>query len=365
MANVEVVQDKDLMIYGTRTCSQCRTPHDKRFHLKETWKSRFLLLQFAGELMAPKKSNLPKWTEMATKAEKLKALRSMRNGVPLYDSTKTATAGGPDIRKQVVEALKSLHQLGYDWLNAEDLHAFINPAELDSKGAFKKDLTLDKFRNVLATMEKSGNVQVDGSGAAKTYRLADVGGPPAKVDPSYDDRDAFRRGLLDAVTSSKSGQCMLGILICPEQIFISASGAGMKIGDFKTIAERRGFTICKERTADTAPRRTIFGDPISREVYVASKADGASEPGNCAAPRLIQMATEEPSVDTERFQEWQMSEVMYLPITSARTREQSGGLVWTHGLTMHSCETCQNLVPILMCPGRRNFPHIDLPGGTA
>jgi hypothetical protein len=202
---------------------------------------------------------------------------------------------------------------------------------------------------LLDVLAKSGNIEVQGD-KPKKYLLRETG-------PS--------QGIA-GVAAETSGEFMIGILICPEKTFVAASGPGFQNSKFRAVAQQKAYTVCRPRTAETTPRTTIFGAAISHDEYASAKDATAGEPGTCAAPRLIQEATEDPATDTERHEDWRMSEIYYLPNNDRRIREQNeNDLYWLHGVTAHSCKTCEKLVPLLLCPKGTQRPVISLPGSPS
>jgi hypothetical protein len=336
----------ELLVYGSGHCARCNAVHEAHYHLKESRRSRFRLLQFVAEMSSfAVVGNGPKpWTEMASetgdpvKPLKLAALRSMRGGIPLVDVT-TARYGGAEIRSDVVKLLRRRPGLTSKEMmeELEPEESYINTGAKTGPDGKKplvvKGLAEGKFENVLAALLTSGNIAHDG-GKPKRYQVI----------------ERLRPTGVTAVTAETTGEFMVGILICPERTYVAASGPGLDNPKFRAIAARKGYSVCKARTVDTVPRTTTRGEPISRELYVGAKDPTAPDPGNCAAPRLIQQATEDGSIDKLKRKEWEMSEIYYLPSTAKRTSEQNNGLYWLHGLTAHSCQTCEKLVPILLCP---------------
>lgn len=139
---------------------------------------------------------------------------------------------------------------------------------------------------------------------------------------------------------------MLGILICGGTTLIAASGNNHSRADFRRVAELKGYRICPPRKATEGVNVSVCGRAIPAGQYMATQSAGASPPGDCAAPRLIQQALSMSGV-AGSSQMWEMSEIFYQPNTERRTRDDSH---WVHGLSAHHCGTCDTLVPLLMCP---------------
>lgn len=342
--------------YGNKSCPRCGRVHDAALHVRESRGSRFRTLQFAAEMMAyAGPARLPRWTDGATRGEKLAALRSMRNGLPLAQNA-NVPYGGRDIAERVCALLAGRP----DGMTASEIEGALQPTKTEMKtirvrGQPNREelqtlpVKSDAFLNqVLMPLVASGNVRVT---AEKPKRFVL--------------RSATNPGLSGAVTANATGEFMLGLLVCPEKTFVAASGSGLANNAFQGVAAMKGYTVCTAVSATTHPRRSLIGTQITEAAYAATRAPNAPEPGNCAAPRLLQMAFRDPAVDKRRHAEWQMSEIFYLPGTDARSRRQNEGLVeipggymrdaskdlyWTHGATAESCATCDRLVPLLLCP---------------
>lgn len=140
-----------------------------------------------------------------------------------------------------------------------------------------------------------------------------------------------------------SQRFMLGLLISGNQILVAASGNNNN--KITATANALGYTVCPA-IVNTAGNRSRVNRLIPQPQYAGTQVMGDPNPGNCAAPRLIQHATTLPAVKAN-WRAWEMSEVFFHPKTSHRT---ASAPYWVHGLSAHSCGTCENLVPILMCP---------------
>lgn len=139
---------------------------------------------------------------------------------------------------------------------------------------------------------------------------------------------------------------MVGILISGGRTLVAASGNNHHKGEFVRVAKMKHYHICPPRRALSGNNKSVVGRQIPNGQYMATQRAGASVAGNCAAPRLIQEALSMPAL-AKNYQNWKMSEVFYQPNTARRTKDN---LYWVHGLSAHHCETCDNLVPLLMCP---------------
>lgn len=135
---------------------------------------------------------------------------------------------------------------------------------------------------------------------------------------------------------------MVGLLISGGTIFVAASGNNNN--RIQPAAQAKGYVLCN-RITNPAGNRSRVGRVIPTVQYQAAQAPAEPSPGNCAAPRLIQHACA--NGHAGNYRTWEMSEVYYEPNTGRRTANDS---YWMHGLSAHSCGTCENLVPLLMCP---------------
>jgi hypothetical protein len=176
---------------------------------------------------------------------------------------------------------------------------------------------------------------------------------------------------------------MLGILIngLLGDTLITTSGDGFNSEPFRATAALKKMTICGE---PKVPHRSIEGRQISDLEYSATRSGQGYEAGKCAAPRLLDFAFTQPRF-MYNFHNWQMSEIYYFPNDEARHAQEAeadkarkqhvelahpgatgdhpqcaqcqsfnamrvSSLYWVPGLSAHSCETCDRLVPLLMCP---------------
>jgi len=135
---------------------------------------------------------------------------------------------------------------------------------------------------------------------------------------------------------------MVGLLISGQTILVAASGNNN--GRIQATANLKGYTLCPQINGYVGHQSRV-GRNIPTNEYQHTRAPGAPNPGQCAAPRLIQHALTIPAVKNN-WRNWEMSEVYYQPNTERRTRDNSH---WVHGLSAHHCNTCDNLIPLLMC----------------
>jgi hypothetical protein len=135
---------------------------------------------------------------------------------------------------------------------------------------------------------------------------------------------------------------MLGLLICgvgaDAKTYVAASGK-FADGRFKHVARLHGFTVCEK----VPVQRSLAGKPIPGDIYQGSKALHAQMPGTCAAPRMIAQAIADKCMAP--LDTWRMSEIYYW----RRGMKDNGELAWVPGLTAHSCETCEKLLPLFLC----------------
>jgi hypothetical protein len=135
---------------------------------------------------------------------------------------------------------------------------------------------------------------------------------------------------------------MIGLLISNQTVLVAASGNNNN--RIAPTAILKNYVLCPDING-SAGHHSRVGRAIPTAEYQATQAPGASEPGRCAAPRLIQHAFTIPPV-AANWRNWELSEVFYQPNTERRTRDD---LYWVHGLSAHHCNTCNILIPLLMC----------------
>jgi hypothetical protein len=138
---------------------------------------------------------------------------------------------------------------------------------------------------------------------------------------------------------------MMGLLVSPTvpQILVAVSGPNTNNVAFQAAAGGKGYTICQPVGAVHQSR---IGRAIPNVEYAAAQGVGAGAPGDCAAPRILEAAFAIPAVAAD-WANWEMSEIYYQPHTGRRLQNDYH---WVHGLSAHSCNTCNNLIPLLMCP---------------
>lgn len=154
-------------------------------------------------------------------------------------------------------------------------------------------------------------------------------------------------GIARPVMHAGAGQkFMLGVLLTGGATYVAASGSNNGNNALVTACMRKGYTLCPPRSATGGVHHAVSGRVIPAGQYMSMQAPGASRAGDCAAPRLIEQAIATPAALANRAN-WAMSEVFYQPNTARRAQDD---LYWVHGLSAHSCATCENLVPLLLCP---------------
>ncbi|MEM9458730.1 MAG: hypothetical protein AAGF11_31425 [Myxococcota bacterium] len=153
-------------------------------------------------------------------------------------------------------------------------------------------------------------------------------------------------GNAPVISGGAKQKFMVGLLISGNDIIVAASGGGYRTGAFVNAAAAKGYAVCPPRSATEGVNLSVVDRVIPSDQYAGCQADGASPAGACAAPRLIQYALSQPGMAANRAN-WEMSEIMYQPNTGRRAKDN---LVWVHGLSAPHCATCENLVPLLMCP---------------
>lgn len=290
-----MVYGEEHAVYGTKACQLCGHVHDPRFHLKESSASRFKLIQLAAEL----------------------------NSIdPAKDKV---------LADQKLSDAKNV---------ARELEGKRLPHETDA--AFKRRQALEVFRR----------------GLARRPDVGDIGQGPV---PHRDAAD---------------WKAMLGLLITPNGIYATAAGTFRNNETLQHVIRKKKYKTCIKPCQTSS----IHGLAISKPQF--GTPPGAKEPnvpGSCAAPRLIGQWIEDAkknkwTLDKGRSLEaqgWAMSEIYFLPNTAERFKamypgfvelrvdgktaaygyERDKGLYWLPGLTAHSCDTCERVVPLLLCPG--------------
>jgi hypothetical protein len=124
------------------------------------------------------------------------------------------------------------------------------------------------------------------------------------------------------------------------KVLIACSGVGPR-PKFDEAARGMGNTIvCPDVVKQSV--QTRGGRPVA-----VAQIDGCkvkNEPLQCAAPKMINYANRHGYPLP-----YSMTEAMFNPSTHKRFFGQHKGFT-IHGHTVGSCETCQNIVPLLMCP---------------
>lgn len=195
-----------------------------------------------------------------------------------------------------------------------------------------------------------------------------------------------REGHSPSFAASERGanvKFMLGILISGDDVLVTTSGSGLDTEPFKAPAALKGYTICGP-VNPAGPHESVIARPIPAIEYGNTRREQGYEPGTCAAPRLLAKAFKNPKM-LNNWLNWEMSEIFYFPNNEARrvhedecdrarvqhieavhkgdrgdhpncavckqlVAVQVGSLYWSPGLSAHSCNTCEQLVPLLMCP---------------
>jgi hypothetical protein len=306
--------------------------------IKEGPKSRFRVMQFAAEMTAYE-------TQGQTKKAVADAFMKARSGTDLSKLNKQL--------RETERAIANPDKVGAIELNKLKLGKLQTQYnELDTKQT--KDL-VDLKRPFLKRFP----------GATKDYSLT---------------AQALQRGA--------DVKFMLGILLSGDDVLVTASGSGIENESFKAAAALKSYEVCGP--VDPAdPHVSILSRVISTQDYRNTQHGQGYQPGVCAAPRLLAKAFTMPKV-MSNLQNWQISEVFYFPNSRARRAYEDetdkarlkhveekhkdqkgdpncleckqfdanpvGSLYWVPGLSAHSCETCERLVPLLMCP---NTPVVN------
>jgi hypothetical protein len=155
-----------------------------------------------------------------------------------------------------------------------------------------------------------------------------------------------RQGIASAAQEDR----MLGILTTPNRNYATHSGNTQGgTTPFLRRAVARGYTVCPPRSSVLGARTDINGGTVGAVMYANSIRAGGYAPGNCAAPRLVQQAIDDHIANgwAIDLRQWAMSEVMFRKDTGMVPN--GGGVDWVHGLTAHSCATCDALLPPFLC----------------
>lgn len=329
----------DYIQYGAKDCPVCHQKHAAPHMIKEGPKSRFRVMQFAAEMTAYE-------TQGQTKRAVADAFLKARSGTDLSK-----------LNKQMRETERAIE----------------NPAKASALDMNKQKLV--KLQTQYNEMDKK-----------LTGGLLDIKSPFLKRFPgATKDYSLTSQALLRGADV----KFMLGILLSDDDVLVTASGSGIENESFKASAALKGYQICGP--VDPAdPHVSILARIISADDYRNTQTGQGYQPGACAAPRLLAKAFSIPKIKSN-IAKWQMSEVFYFPNSRARRAYEDesdkarlkhveekhkdkkgdpncleckqfdaipvGSLYWVPGLSAHSCETCEKLVPLLMCP---NTPAVNL-----
>lgn len=302
--------------YGAGECSLCKKHHDGSAVVEESAKSRFKLLQFAAELAT---INKDKDTSLSTQRKQKYASELKRN----EDKTKA--------RREVILATlkKPPYRVG-PVPSAE--HGINISVTSDFNETRFWDPTTNELEQRKSPLQQLAEIQEK------------IGAP---------DRHDWR--------------AMLGLLITPNATYVTAAGTfeNKTGGLFAYVATKKGYKTCGKNDKGDTP--SISNVRITKLQYESCKSPNSQVPGSCAAPKLIQQYIADARQNRWAIQVSQlhMSEIYFVPNTETRRNmmdaNQSGGsgnangLYWTPGLTAHSCETCERLVPLLLCPAGPGF----------
>lgn len=147
---------------------------------------------------------------------------------------------------------------------------------------------------------------------------------------------------------------IIGVLRAGPLTFVSHSGGAS--ATFTEALRRITLTMPGLIIASPVilPVRTRGQTAIAPAVIAGCQAPGSNVPLSCAAPKLIDAANRNPAA----IMPYSMSEVWVdvrnferaTAVTGARTEAIIAAVHTDHGHSRLSCATCQNVVPILMCP---------------
>ncbi|MGO9337640.1 MAG: hypothetical protein ACLPY1_09050 [Terracidiphilus sp.] len=157
--------------------------------------------------------------------------------------------------------------------------------------------------------------------------------------------------------AEREARFVFGVLVAGAHTLVGVSGVAVPANFAMAVGRIPGVNLVG---AVAAPVRTYGGTVIAPGVIVACQAPGANVPLSCAAPKLIVAANllhaaggaAAPNVP------YAMSEVWCDPrqwerrtaVTATRNEAAINAVFTDHGQSRLSCATCQNLLPLLMCP---------------
>ena len=326
----------DYVVYGAGVCPRCRKTHEPGRQIKETSRSRFLLMQLAAEMTA---HDTHRRTPLAIDSAYRKA-RETKDFAKLNKSLKETERA---MEKPDKAAFRDKNLAKFSDLHRE-LHAM--DAKLTAGLRDKRTSFQNRFPGASEGYSPAAAAQVRGEGV----------------------------------------KFMLGILVSPvmpkPKVLVATSGDGWESAPFTAAAALKGYEIAPAVNAMAPQPGLGEGRLISSVEYRAVRQGMGYEPGMCAAPRLLGRAFQHPFF-RHNYHNWEMSEIYYFPNNDARRAAEAqndgerqrhvavshpgtgdpncaeckrlesipvGSLYWVPGLTAHSCETCDNLVPLLMCP---------------
>lgn len=303
---------EDYATYGSGLCAHCNKIHEKPGWIQESGESRFKLLQFSAELAT------------IDKAKDVKLTTSRQQG------------------------FRQKFNVEVDKLSANPLPELLVDAETNAKlGVFTSQLAKSPYKIKAPPTPPTG---ISISVTSPFNQTSDY--DPGKME-IVDGRNML--GELAAIqeeASRKDWYAMLGLLMTPEGTYVAAAGTfeGITAGLFAYVAKKLGYKTCDKNKKGDTP--SVGGAMISKQLYEGAKVDNVA--GTCAAPKLIQQYIADRmkvkgKIDVSTLH---MSEIYFVPNTETHTAktQSQGGLYWTPGLTAHSCETCQKLLPMLLCP---------------
>jgi hypothetical protein len=330
---LDMIYGSEHIHYGAGECPACHQKHASPYVIKESSKSRFKLMQFAAEMTAYD-------THGQTRLAVADAFLKARAGSDLSKLNKNI--------KQTQKEIDNPKKATAIDLNRAKLE------KLESQYAQKDKELTDPLRNIRTAFETRF------PGAQQGY------------SPSY---AASLRGA--------DVKFMLGILLSGDDVLVTTSGSGLDTEPFTAAAALKGYTVCEGvNVAD--PHQSIIARPIPTVQYGNTQREQGYAPGSCAAPRLLAKAFTIPRI-FNNLKNWEMSEIYYFPNNEARRAHEDesdkarvkhveeahkgergdhpncvvcqqlnaatvGSLYWVPGLSAHSCNTCEQLVPLLMCP---------------
>jgi len=160
-----------------------------------------------------------------------------------------------------------------------------------------------------------------------------------------------------AITNAEASRPLIvGVLTAGPRTYVARSGGPGAAPAFDEALRQVLQSLPTLQIAGpvVVPVLTRGGTAIGAANIAGCHVPGSNVPLQCAAPKLIDAANRDPLA----VMPYHMSEVWFdahnyeraTAVTATRSEATIAGVFTDHGHTRLSCATCQNVVPILMCP---------------